>query len=78
MCKEDLSGHGEAHGVWTSSEGGEDPERHYSQVVEPGGDHEGRPRGGGLSEHWTGGVSQVAEVETTKLSRSVLSCTYCH
>ena len=36
-----------------------------------------RPRGGGLSEHWTGGVSQVAEVETTKLSRSVLSCTNC-
>ena len=43
------------HGVGTESQ--VEPQ----ELVEPGGDHEGRPHGSGSSEHRTGGV--VAEVE---------------
>ena len=48
----------------------ENPARHHRQsqeLVEPGGDHEGRPQGGGSSEHGTGGgqAGQAAEVWKT-------------
>ena len=37
------------------------------ELVEPGGDHEGRPQGGGSSEHGTGGgqSGQAAEMWKT-------------